>query len=160
MKIDRKHMGLLLVSFIALSFNSHFAQAAKKTQSVLQPAKVYAFKKQGDAYHQVPNVAAAPVTVKKTAIRVDRNNVYIGGYVVNTSDHPVTHVRIKPTFATNTEATRQLAEQFNHDELNLKGREIRRFVIMRPIAEVKQLLENNVPLDEKCMLNCQVLTAG
>lgn len=157
MKIDRKHMGLLVVSFIALSFNSHFAQAARKAPNILEPAKVYAFKKQGTAYHLQPEVAPIPVTVKKTSIKVDRQNLYIGGYVVNSGKDAIQQVRIVPRFHTDTEVTRRMSEQLQHDELNLKAGETRRFVIMRPIDQIKQLLEENMPLEDKCLLSCRVM---
>ncbi|MBP7635102.1 hypothetical protein KBA41_13120 [Candidatus Ozemobacteraceae bacterium] len=157
MKIDRKHMGLILASFIALSFNSHFAQAAKKTQEILQPAKVYAFKKTATAYVPLAEVKDLPVVVKKTGVRIDRRNLYIGGYVVNTSNKTVSHVRIFPTFVSKPRNSANLSAQLNHDELNLSPKETRRFVIMRPISEVKTLLENNVPVAENCVLNCRLL---
>jgi len=157
MKIDRKHMGLILASFIALSFNSHFAQAAKKTQEILQPAKVYAFKKTSTTLVPLAEVKDSPVVVKKTGIRIDRRNLYIGGYVVNTSDKTIPQVRIFPTFVSKPQNSVNLSHQLNHDELNLSPKETRRFVIMRPISEVKALLENNVPISENCVLNCRLL---
>lgn len=157
MKIDRKHMGLILASFIALSFNSHFAQAARKTQEVLQPAKVYAFKKTSTSLVPLAEVKEAPVVVKKTGVRIDRRNLYIGGYVVNTSDKSVPHVRIYPSFMSRPRNSATLYNHLNHDELNLSPKETRRFVIMRPIAEVKSLLEDNVPVAENCVLNCRLL---
>ena len=86
MKLNNKHTGLIVASLIALSFNSHFAQAAKKTVDAVKPATAYAFKKVGSEYVQLPQVEAADIVVKKTAVKVDRNNVYIGGYIVNTTD--------------------------------------------------------------------------
>lgn len=157
MKIDRKHMGLILASFIALSFNSHFAQAARKTQEILQPAKVYAFKKTPTALVPLAEVKGAPIVVKKTGVRIDRRNLYIGGYVVNVSDKAVPHVRIFPTFMSTPKNSVNLSHQLNHDELNLSPKETRRFVIMRPISDVKSLLENNVPVAENCVLNCRLL---
>ncbi len=158
MKVERrKNLGLLLVSFIALSFNSHFAQAAKKTQETLRPGKVFAFKKEGKAYTPLQEIKASPIIVKKTGVRVDRQNVYIGGYIVNSSDQPVNHVRVFPTFVVNPAEVKKFTELLNHDELNIGAREIRRFVIMRPISEVKTLLENNIPLTENCILNCRSL---
>ncbi len=157
MKIDRKHMGLILASFIALSFNSHFAQAAKKTQEIMQPAKVYAFKKTSSALVPLAEVKGAPVVVKKTGVRIDRKNLYIGGYVVNTAEKTVPHVRIFPTFVSKPKNSAHLSDQLNHDELNLSPKETRRFVIMRPIADVKPLLENNVPVSDNCVLNCRLL---
>lgn len=157
MKIERKNLGLLLVSFIALSFNSHFAQAAKKTQDILKPAKVYAFKKEGNTLTPLADVKTSPITVMKTGVRIDRENVYIGGYIVNSSDQQVNHIRVFPTFMTKLSDSQKLTELLNHDELNVGAREIRRFVIMRPISDVKFLLENNIPLSENCILNCQLL---
>ncbi len=155
MKIDRKHLGLIAASFIALSFNSHFAQAAKKTQEILKPAKVFAYKRAGEVYLPVAPEQAAAVVVKKTGVQIDRRNVYIGGYVVNTTDREIPHVRIFPTFVSQPANSQQLSEKLNHDELNLLPQETRRFVIMRPIAEVKPLLEQNVPITENCILNCR-----
>ena len=157
MKINRKNMGLVLVSLIALSFNSHFAQAAKKTQEIFTPTKVYAFKKQGDHLTPLPEVRANPVVVRKTAIRFDRENVFIGGYLINSSDKSINHVRIYPTFLNQPSQAEKLAERLNHDELHLAGKELRRFVIKRPIAEVKGLLESNIPIAENCILNCRVM---
>lgn len=157
MKIDRKNMGLVLVSFIALSFNSHFAQAAKKTQELFRPTKVYAFKLEGEKYKPMGNVQTSPVTVKKTAIKVDRERIFIGGYLVNSSEKAINHVRVFPTFLNRPTDADKLAERLNHDELHLGPKELRRFVIMRPISEVKTLIENNIPIAENCILNCQVL---
>ncbi len=157
MKLKKKHLGLVLASFIALSFNSHFAQAAKKTQELLQPSKVYAFKRVGNNLTPLSEVSEGPVLVKKTGIRIDRNNVYIGGYLVNTSDKPVTQVRIFPSFLRLPTNAIHLSDRMNHDELNLSPKETRRFVIMRPIADLKSLLEFNVPIHDNCVLNCRVL---
>jgi hypothetical protein len=157
MKIERKNLGLLLVSFIALSFNSHFAQAAKKTQEILKPAKVYAFKKEGNNLTPLADIKTNSITVMKTGVRIDRENVYIGGYIVNSSDQAVSHVRVFPTFLTKISDTEKLTELLNHDELNVGAHEIRRFVIMRPISDVKYLLEHNIPLSENCILNCRLL---
>jgi len=157
MKFDRKHLGLILASFIALSFNSHFAQAAKKTQEILKPAKVYAYKRAGEVYVPVREEKLAPAVVKKTGVRMDRSNVYIGGYVVNTSEDSISHIRIFPTFMSQPPNSKQLSDKLNHDELNLSPRETRRFVIMRPISEIKVLLEQNVPISENCILNYQVM---
>lgn len=158
MKLKRKNFGLLLVSLIALSFNSHFAQAAKKTGEIFRPAKVFAFKKSGQtSYTHLKEVADFPLAVKKTGIRVDRNNVYIGGYIVNSSKNAYPHVRIFPTFKTQLSNANQLSGLLVHDELNIAGGEIRRFVIMRPINTVKELLENNIPLSENCILNCRTM---
>lgn len=156
MKIDRKHLGLIVASFIALSFNSHFAQAAKKTQDLLQP-RVFAYKRAGEVYVPVRPVTPAAVVVKKTGVQIDRQNVYIGGYVINTTDKEIRHVRIFPTFVSLPANAAQLAEKLHHDELNLRPKETRRFVIMRSIAEIKPLLEQNVPIAENCILNCQEL---
>ena len=150
-------MGLVLVSFIALSFNSHFAQAAKKTTEIFKPSKVYAFKRDGQTYTPLQEVKTSPIIVKKTGVRMDRTNIYIGGYVVNSSEKAVNHIRIFPTFMTKPSNADKLVEQLVHDELNVGAREIRRFVIMRPIAALKPLLENNLPITENCILNCQVL---
>lgn len=157
MKIDRKHLGLIVASFIALSFNSHFAQAARKTQDILQPAKVFAYKRAGEVYLPVRPEAPAAVVVKKTGVQIDRRNVYIGGYVVNTSEKEIPHVRIFPTFVSPPGNASQLSDKLNHDELNLRPKETRRFVIMRPISELKPLLEQNVPIAENCILNCREL---
>ncbi|MCK9457595.1 MAG: hypothetical protein BWY02_01534 [bacterium ADurb.Bin157] len=154
MKLNNKHTGLIVASLIALSFNSHFAQAAKKTVDAVKPATAYAFKKVGSEYVQLPQVEAADIVVKKTAVKVDRNNVYIGGYIVNTTDKPIKHVRIFPTFADSSLNVAHLVEQLNHDELNIEPKETRRFVIMRPASKVAPLLAHNLPLDENCILNC------
>lgn len=45
MKLNNKHTGLIVASLIALSFNSHFAQAAKKTVDAVKPATAYALKR-------------------------------------------------------------------------------------------------------------------
>jgi hypothetical protein len=153
MKVDKKHLGLIVASFIALSFNSHFAQAARKTQDALQPSKVFAFKRVGDQYVPLPEAKQSRVVVKKTGVTLDRRNVYIGGYVVNSSNEPIPQVRIYPSFATKTTNDNRLAESLFHDVLNLAPRETRRFVIMRPISTVRELLEQNVPLAENCILN-------
>jgi hypothetical protein len=157
MKIHRKNLGLLLVSLIALSFNSQFAQAAKKTADMLRPGKVYAFKRAGDAYSPIKEVQASPLVVKKTGVQVDRNNLYIGGYVINSSKTSAAHVRIFPTFKTQFPKANTMTDLLNHDVLNLAAGEVRRFVIMRPIQSVKELLENNIPLSENCILNCRML---
>jgi hypothetical protein len=154
MKVNNKHFGLILCSLMALSFNSHFAQAAKKTTEALQPAKAFAFKKVGAEYVRLPQVAAGPVVVKKTGVRIDRNYVYIGGYVVNTTDREIQHLRIFPSFADSSLNTSELVNKLNHDETKLAPRETRRFVIMRPIAEVAPLLAHNIPLNDNCILNC------
>ncbi|HMM61172.1 MAG TPA: hypothetical protein PKC25_13685, partial [Candidatus Rifleibacterium sp.] len=121
---------------MALSFNSHFAQAAKKTTEAFKPGKAYAFKKVGKEYIRLPQVSPGPVVVKKTGIRIDRNYVYIGGYVVNTTEKAINHLRIFPSFADASLNNSKLVEQLNHDEKNLAPKETRRFVIMRPVAEL------------------------
>ncbi|MBF0410670.1 MAG: hypothetical protein HQM10_25220 [Candidatus Riflebacteria bacterium] len=148
---------MVLVSFIALSFNSQFAQAAKKTQEIISPKKVYAFKREGTKYIPLPESKSSPVAVKKTLITFDREKVYIGGYIVNSSNETINHVRIFPTFLHQPENSEKISEKLNHDELYLKGKELRRFVIIRPISEVKTLVENNIPITENCILNCRLL---
>lgn len=155
MKVSKKHIGLILASFIALSFNSHFAQAAKKTSELLAPGKVYAFKKTELGYVPLPEVKDSSLVVKKTGVRLDRQNLYIGGYVVNSSPTPVRQVRIFPTFATSLRNSERLARILFHDELCVKPGETRRFVIMRPISQVKDLLRHNIPLEENCILNAR-----
>ncbi|MBF0545453.1 MAG: hypothetical protein HQM08_13515 [Candidatus Riflebacteria bacterium] len=157
MKFNGKNLGLVAVSFIALSFNSHFAQAAKKTSEILQPSKVYAFKREGQKITPLPDVRTSPVSVKKTLITFDREKIYIGGYIVNASEETINHVRIFPTFLNQPKDTEKLSEKLNHDELEIRGKELRRFVIVRPIAEVKSLLENNIPIVENCILNCRLM---
>lgn len=154
MKVNKKHFGLIIASLMALSFNSHFAQAAKRTTEALQTAKAFAFKKVGAKYIRLPQVSASPVIVKKTGVRIDRKNLYIGGYVVNTTDQVVRHLRIFPTFADNTLNSTQLVSMLKHDEKNLKPGETRRFVIMRAASEVAPLISNHIPLSENCILNC------
>ncbi|GAB4267813.1 MAG: hypothetical protein Kow0029_02610 [Candidatus Rifleibacteriota bacterium] len=154
MKVNKKHFGLIIASLMALSFNSHFAQAAKKTTEALQTAKAFAFKKVGKKYVRLPEVKANPVVVKKTGVRIDRKNVYIGGYVVNTTDQVVKHLRIFPTFADNSLNNTKLVNLLKHDEKELKPGETRRFVIMRPVSDVAPLLANSIPLSENCILNC------
>lgn len=154
MKVNKKHFGLILCSLIALSFNSHFAQAARKTTEAFKPGKAYAFKKVGKEYVRLPQVQAGPVVVKKTGVRIDRNYVYIGGYVVNTTDRAIQHLRIFPSFADSALNTSELVNKLNHEETNLSPRETRRFVIMRPVAEVASLLAHNIPLNDNCILNC------
>jgi hypothetical protein len=139
---------------MALSFNSHFAQAAKKTTEALQTAKAFAFKKVGEKYVQLPQVVASPVVVKKTGVRIDRKNLYIGGYVVNTTDQVVKHLRIFPTFADSTLNNTELVNLLKHDEKDLKPGETRRFVIMRPVSDVAPLISNHIPLTDNCILNC------
>ncbi len=157
MKVNKKHFGLILASLMALSFNSHFAQAAKKTSEALQTTKAFAFKKVDGNYVKLPEVSASPVVVKKTGIRIDRKNIYIGGYVINTTENVVKHLRIFPTFADRTLNTSQLAQLLKHDEKDLKPGETRRFVIMRPVDDVAPLIANHIPLNENCILNCYEL---
>lgn len=154
MKVNRKHFGLILASLMALSFNSHFAQAAKKTTEAFKPGKAYAFKKVGKEYVRLPQVSPGPVVVKKTGIRIDRNYVYIGGYVVNTSEKVIQHLRIFPSFSDSNLNNSKLAKQLNHDEKNLASKETRRFVIMRPASELAPLLTHDIPLNDNCILNC------
>ncbi len=156
MKINKKHFGLMLASLMALSFNSHFAQAAKKTTEAFTPSKVYAFKKVGNnTYAPLNEVVAENVVVKKTGVKVDRTNVYIGGYIVNTTDKVIPHVRIFPTFTDGQFETKQFVENLSHDEVDLAPKEIRRFVIMRPANELAPLLNTSIPLNDNCILNCQ-----
>lgn len=157
MKVNKKHFGLILASLMALSFNSHFAQAAKKTTEAFKPGKAFAFKKVGKEYIRLPQVNAGPVVVKKTGIRIDRNYVYIGGYVVNTTDKEIQHLRIFPSFADSSLNTSKLVEQLNHEEKNLAPKETRRFVIMRPASELAPLLTHDIPLNDNCILNCRVI---
>lgn len=154
MKVNRKHFGLILASLMALSFNSHFAQAAKKTTEAFKPGKAFAFKKVGNEYVRLPQVSTGPAVVKKTGVRIDRNYVYIGGYVVNTSDKVIQHLRIFPSFADTSLNTSKLVDKLNHDEKDIAPKETRRFVIMRPIAELAPLLSHNIPLNDNCILNC------
>ena len=59
----------MLASLMALSFNSHFAQAAKKTTEAFTPAKAYAFKKVGEnQYAPLKEVTAENVVVPDLAI--------------------------------------------------------------------------------------------
>ena len=157
MKVNKKHFSLILASFIALSFNSHFAQAARKTREILRPTKVYAFKRVGKEYVRLPEVSTESVVVKKTGIRLDRKNLYIGGYVVNTTDKLVRHVRISPTFVSHPRNSSQMKRDLEKDLLNLRPKETRRFVIVRPLSEVKPLLEHSVPLTQNFVLNCEEL---
>ncbi len=154
MKVNKKHFGLILCSLIALSFNSHFAQAAKKTSEAFKPRKAFGFKKVGSEYVRLPQITPGPVVVKKTGVRIDRNYIYIGGYVVNTTDRAIQHLRIFPSFADSSLNTSELVNKLNHDENNLAPRETRRFVIMRPVAEVAPLIAHNIPLNDNCILNC------
>lgn len=156
MKINKKHFGLMLASLIALSFNSHFAQAARKTTEVFRPSKAYAFKKVGNnQYTPLQEVTAESVVVKKTGVKIDRTNVYIGGYVVNTTDKSIPHVRIFPSFADSKFTNSNFVDNLTHDELDLAPKEIRRFVIMRPASELAPLLNNNLPFTDNCILYCR-----
>jgi hypothetical protein len=154
MKANKKHFGLILASLMALSFNSHFAQAAKKTTEALQTAKAFAFKKVGKKYVKLPQVQASPVVVKKTGVRIDRKNLYIGGYVVNTTDQKVERLRIFPTFADSRLNRSRLVNILKHDVKNLEPGETRRFVIMRPVSDVVPLISNHIPINQNCILNC------
>lgn len=156
MKINKKHFGLMLASLMALSFNSHFAQAAKKSTELFTPSKAYAFKKVGDnQYAPLNEVVAENVVVKKTGIRIDRTNVYIGGYIINTTDRTIPHVRIFPSFSDGRFEQKNFVEKLSHDETNLAPKEIRRFVIMRPASELATLLSTSVPFNDNCILNCR-----
>ena len=146
----------MLASLIALSFNSHFAQAAKKTTEVFKPSKAYAFKKVGNnQYSPLKEVTAEDVVVKKTGVKIDRTNVYIGGYLVNTTDKNIPHIRIFPTFADSKFTSSQFVDNLTHDELNIAPKEIRRFVIMRPASELAPLLSNNIPFNDNCIFYCK-----
>ena len=156
MKVNKKHFGLMLASLMALSFNSHFAQAAKKTTEVFAPSKAYAFKRVGDnQYAPLREVTAENVVVKKTGVTIDRTNVYIGGYIVNTTDKTIPHVRIFPSFADSRFSTTKYVDNLTHDELDLAPKEIRRFVIMRPASELAPLLSTSVPFNDNCILYCR-----
>ena len=156
MKINKKHFGLMLASLMALSFNSHFAQAAKKTTEAFTTSKVYAFKKVGDnTYAPLQEVKAENVVVKKTGVKIDRTNVYIGGYIVNTTDKTIPHIRIFPTFMDGRFSKSNLVDNLTHDELDLAPKEIRRFVIMRPASQLAPLLTTSVPFNDNCILYCK-----
>ncbi len=154
MKVNKKHFGLIVCSLMALSFNSHFAQAAKKTTDAFRPRKAYAFKKVGKEYVRLPQVNAGPLVVKKTGVRIDRNYVYIGGYIVNTTDRAIKHLRVYPSFADSSLNRSELANKLHHEETNLAPKETRRFVIMRPVQDIAPLLAHNIPLNDNCILNC------
>ncbi len=154
MKLTNKRFGLMLAALIAVSFNSHFAQAAKKTIDAVAPTRAYAFKKTDQGYVYLPQVSAENVIVKKTGTKIDREYVYIGGYIVNTTDRPIKHVRVFPTFSDVALNQAHLVDMLNHDELNLAPKETRRFVIMRPASQLAPLIENKLPLDDNCILNC------
>lgn len=156
MKINKKHFGLMLASLMALSFNSHFAQAARKTTEAFSTSKVYAFKKVGNnMYAPLKEVKAENVVVKKTGVKIDRTNVYIGGYLVNTTDKTIPHIRIFPTFMDGRFSQSNLVENLTHDEIDLAPKEIRRFVIMRPASELAPLLTTSVPFNDNCVLYCR-----
>ena len=155
MKVNKKHFGLILASLMALSFNSQFAQAARKTTEAFKPGKAYAFKKVGKEYIRLPQIIPGPVVVKKTGVRIDRSNIYIGGYIVNTTDREIKHLQIYPSFADQRLNHSELSEKLNHKESNLAPRETRRFVIMRPVAEVAPLITLSIPLNNNCILNCR-----
>ncbi|NLM16737.1 MAG: hypothetical protein GX221_03340 [Candidatus Riflebacteria bacterium] len=153
MKLREKHIGLIIIALIALNFNSQFAQAARKTTSSIRFGKAYAYKKVGDNLVPLPEVKAERVIVKKTAVEVGKKNVYIGGYIVNTSDETIRHVRIFPKFADcKLENSAELENRMTRDELNIKPREIRRFAIVRPASEIEPLLNHRIPLEENCIL--------
>lgn len=155
MKVNKKHLGLIIASLMALSFNSQFAQAARKTSEAFKPSKAYAFKKVGKEYVRLPQIFPGPVVVKKTGVRIDRNNIYIGGYIVNTTDREIKHLEIFPSFTDQALNSTVLTEKLNHIEIRLAPRETRRFVIMRPVAEVAPLLSHSIPLNDNCILNCR-----
>jgi hypothetical protein len=156
MKVNKKHFGLMLASLIALSFNSHFAQAAKKTTEVFTPTKAYAFKKVGDnQYTPLPEITPENVVVKKTGVKIDRTNVYIGGYLVNTTNKTIPHIRIFPSFTDGRFSTSKFVDALTHDELDLAPKEIRRFVIMRPAAQLAPLLSTTIPFNDNCILYCR-----
>jgi len=155
MKVNKKHFGLIIASLMALSFNSQFAQAARKTTEALTPSKVYAFKKVGKEYVRLPQVVPSAVVVKKTGVVIDRENIYIGGYIVNTTDREIKHLQIFPSFTDQALNHSELVEKLNHNETSLAPRETRRFLIMRPVAEVAPLLSHSIPFNENCILNCR-----
>ncbi|HAE38571.1 MAG TPA: hypothetical protein DCG57_08020 [Candidatus Riflebacteria bacterium] len=155
MKVNKKHFGLIIASLMALSFNSQFAQAARKTTEAFKPGKAYAFKKVGKEYIRLPQINPGPVVVKKTGVRIDRSNIYIGGYIVNTTDREIKHLQIFPSFADQSLNSSELAEKLNHKENSLAPRETRRFVIKRPVSEVAPLLSHSIPLNDNCILNCR-----
>ena len=154
MKVNKKHSGLILASLIALSFNSHFAQAAKKTVKMLKPARAIVFAKVKGGYIRLHEVKANDVVIKKTGVRIDRENVYIGGYAVNTTDKVIPHVRIFPEFKDNSCNSDKFINLMTHDIVNLQPHETRRFVIMRKASEVEPILAKNIPLAQNCILSC------
>ena len=160
MKTKYKRFGLILASIMALSFNSHFAQAARKATDAFRPATAYAYRRVGQQYVQLDQVEAESTVVKKTGVRVDRRNIYIGGYVINTSDKPINHLRIYPTFADSSLNRDELIEVFNHDEFNLKPGETRRFVIMRSVSDANELLSHHIPIDQNCILNTRQMASS
>ena len=146
----------MLASLMALSFNSHFAQAARKTTEAFTTSKVYAFKKVGNNTDApLQEVKAENVVVKKTGVKIDRTNVYIGGYLVNTTDKTIPHIRIFPTFMDGRFSQSNLVENLTHDEIDLAPKEIRRFVIMRPASELAPLLTTSGPFNDNCVLYCR-----
>lgn len=157
MKVAKKHFGLILASLIAMSFNSHFAQAARKTGEMISTSRVYAFKRVGEVYEALEQIEANPLVIKKTAVQVDRKNLYIGGYIINTSGRVVPHVRVYPSFMGSVRNKNRLVEVLTHDERNLKPGEVRRFVIVRPVTRVRELMESNLPVEENCILNVREL---
>lgn len=152
-KFEYKNISLLIVALIALSFNSHFAQAAKKTQELVLPAKVYAYKLQGDVYVPVKPVNVGNVVVKKTKVLYDNKNVYIGAYIVNCSNKEIKKVKIIPSFVNAPKDVESIIANLTHIENNLKPKETRRFVIIRPINEIKSLLDMNISISNNCVLN-------
>lgn len=154
MKVNKQHFGLILASLMALTFNSHFAQAAKRTAQLFKPARAAAFTKVNGKYVRLPEVKPGDVVIKKTGVRIDRKNIYIGGYVVNTTNKEITHVRIFPEFKDKSTNNKKFASLLTHDILNLRPHETRRFVIMRKASEVAPILARNIPLSQNCILNC------
>ena len=157
MKVAKKHLGLILASLIAMSFNSHFAQAARKTGEMISTSRVYAFKRVGEVYEALEQIEANPLVIKKTAVQLDRKNLYIGGYIINTSERVVPHVRVYPSFMGSVGNKNRFVEVLTHDERDLKPGEVRRFVIVRPVTRVRELMENNLPVGENCILNVREL---
>lgn len=155
MVVNKKHFGLIIASFIALSFNSQFVQAARKTSEIFTSGKAYAFKKVGQEYIRLPQISPGSALVKKTGVRIDRNNIYIGGYAVNTSEREIKKLHIYPSFADQNLNKSNLANIMLHTEDNIAPSETRRFVIMRPISQVAPLLSHNIPLQDNCILNCR-----
>lgn len=156
MNLNTKRFGLILASLIALSFNSHFAQAARKTTQALRPARAWAFKRINEhEYVKLQQVDPEAVVVKKTGVRIDRRNIYIGGYIINTTDDVIEHVLVYPTFVDNRLNDSHLARVLKHEEVSLAPNETRRFVIMRPVSETRELVAHNIPLEQNCILNAR-----